>query len=202
MLDTLMVLLTKKVGIRLLRAFFVFLLACMGIGVLLALVIISGVPWPGVVATASSVPNVSHGPVLAPSPMDASIPIILQNPCAVTPTPTSSSDATVPSRAPAPAYGSTPAPTPTESSNGSILPQTPLLPNILDPLLSTFHSKGLSSNSLAENCLSNRLATSSYKDALARLASLTWPLLVTAGLLLACGLSLLVLGTRRKHQKS
>lgn len=201
MLDTLMVLLMKKVGIRLIRAFIVFLFACVGIGVLLALVIISGIPWPGVVATASSVPNASHGPVLAPSPMDASIPIILQNPCAVTPTPTPTPDTTQSSSVPAPASGSTPAPTPTGSSSGSILPQPPLLPNILDPLLSTFHSKGLSSNGLAENCLSNRLATPAYGDALVRLAPLFWPLLVAVGLLLSCGLGLFVLGTRGRRQK-
>ena len=201
MLDTLMVLLMKKVGIRLIRAFIVFLLACVGIGVLLALVIISGVPWPGVVATASSVPNASHGPVLAPSPMDASIPIILQNPCAVTPTPTPTPDTTQSSNAPTPAYSSTPAPTPTGSSSGSILPQPPLLPNILDPLLSRFVSKGLSSNNLAENCLSNRLATPAYRDALARLGSLTWPLLIVAGLLLSSGLGLFALGMHRQRQK-
>ncbi|MGH2481894.1 MAG: hypothetical protein ACRDHW_19755, partial [Ktedonobacteraceae bacterium] len=88
MLDTLMVLLMKGVRAPLLRAFVAFLFVCAGIGALVALIIISGIRWPGITATADSVPGTSHGPVLAPSPMDSSIPIILQNPCAVTPMPT------------------------------------------------------------------------------------------------------------------
>ncbi len=204
MLDTLMVLLMKGVRAPLLRALSVFLFVCVVIGALLALVTISGVRWPGMVATASSVPNTSHGPVAAPSPMDASIPIILQNPCAVTPTPmpTVTPGATYTTQAPAPVRASTPASTPTDPPSGLILPQTPLIHSILDPLLSKILYEGLSSTNLTENCLSNSVATPTSRDTLSRLQPLFWLLLATTGLLSLCGLGLFVLGARRKHRQS
>ncbi|MEO7018707.1 MAG: hypothetical protein ABI234_00965 [Ktedonobacteraceae bacterium] len=88
MLDTLMVLCMKGSRRPVLRALIMFLVLCAGICTLLLLITISGVKWPGVVATASSVQGASHGPVAAPTPIDSAIPIILQNPSVASPTAT------------------------------------------------------------------------------------------------------------------
>ncbi|MGH2481266.1 MAG: hypothetical protein ACRDHW_16555, partial [Ktedonobacteraceae bacterium] len=82
MLDTLMVLFIRSARSPLGRVLIALLFVCAGIGALLLLITLSGVKWPGIAATASSVPDTSHGPVFAPTPIDPSIPIILQNPCA------------------------------------------------------------------------------------------------------------------------
>lgn len=99
MIDTLMVLWTKGLFTRFVRAFFTFLMLFVGICVMLFLVTASGVRLPGLAVTvAPPVQNSTSTGALPPATshhVSFTVPIILQNPV-------------VPKRAPAPTLLQTP----------------------------------------------------------------------------------------------
>src|SRR5579883_1302969 len=78
MLDTLMVLWTRGIYGRFLQALAVFLLLFLGICVLIALVMASGVRWPGLAVTAA--PPADSAAASTPTLAGEIVPVTLQNP--------------------------------------------------------------------------------------------------------------------------
>ncbi len=79
MLDTLMVLWTRRIDRRFLQTFLTFLLLFVSICVMLFLVTASGVRWPGLAIT-SALPGAASSTTSAVTPARAIVPIIMQNP--------------------------------------------------------------------------------------------------------------------------
>jgi hypothetical protein len=198
MLDTLMVLYIKGFRKPRLRTLIIVLLVGMGVCTILLLIANGGLKWPEISATASSVPNKDHKPAFTPTPPASSVPSIMQNICLASPTPVVTATAK-PSYTFSRVHNRTP--TPIDTPSGLMPDQNPLpFDGNFNPLLPRQIFTGNAALNPPENCLSNHLATPANKGVISALGPLFWQLLSVVGLLIACGLGLFGIGSRRKQQ--